>query len=168
MRTPQNRPYWSIRGAIYADYLPAWFDGFSGDRLRILFFEDLAAAPPAIVAETCRWLDIDDDPVSGFRFSVENRTLAFRSKALHRVALLANRPGMLRDRRRLKAPMRAVYRALNMRAAQREMSPEARARLEALFAEPNARLASLLQRRGLRRLPSWLSTPVGPRSRVDR
>jgi len=156
-RTPDNRPYWSIRGAVYADYLPAWFERFADDRLRVQYFEDIVADPPGVVAETCRWLGLDDSGVSGFRFSVENRTLGFRNKTLHRVALIANRQGLLRERRRLKAPLRALYQALNMGSQQEKMSDDARARLKAIFAEPNQRLASLLAGRGYRRLPSWLA-----------
>ncbi len=167
MRTPDNRPYWSIRGAIYADYLPVWLDSFAEDRLRILFFEQVVASPPDAVAETCRWLGLDEGCVAGFSFSVENRTLAFRSKALQRVALIANRQGLLRDRRRLKAPFRAVYQALNMHAERDEMPRETRARLEALFAEPNARLADLLGDRGYRRLPAWLPATGGRAVQIE-
>jgi hypothetical protein len=152
-----DRPYWSVRGGVYADYLPAWLDAFGDDRLRIVFFERFARDAPGTVRDLCAWLGVDTAAVDSFDFSVENRSGGFRSGALHRVALAANREGgPLRNRRRLKGPLRSVYQALNGRSRRDRMPAEARAHLDELFAPSNAAVASMLAERGYTDLPPWL------------
>jgi hypothetical protein len=155
-RTEANRPYWSIRGGVYADFLPDWLNAFDDGHLRILFFEDLVESSAALIVDVCRWLGIDESCVASFNFTVENRSASYRSRFLHRLAVMANREGRLRDRRRLKAPLRRVYQAVNLRSGKEYMPPEIRLHLQELFQEPNARLEALLTSRGYTDLPSWL------------
>ncbi len=154
-----NRLYWTIQGGFYAEYLGEWVEAF-GDGLRVVFFEHLVVQPEMVVRDLCRWLGIDDGAAAGFTYSVENRTVQYRSKLLQRVALAANSERLLGGRRRLKDPLRRLYYALNRSPQDGRMSAEARRELEELFAPGNAALAEELRRLGYRDLPEWLRGAV--------
>jgi hypothetical protein len=155
-RTPETQAFYTLAGGAYADLARDWLDAF-GDDIRVWFFEDMVADPSAFVAEVCRWLGIDAAPARVIDYTVENRTAEVRSRAMQRVALAANAEGgLLRNRRRLKAPLRAIYYAINRGSRRERMSPETRRGLEQTFAGPNAALAAELRRRGYRDLPGWL------------
>ena len=160
------RAYWSIRGGVYADFLPVWFDSFSDERLRILFFEPFVRDVAGSVRDLCTWLDIDTSCVDSFTLSAENRSGGYRSRLLHRVALAANREGALRNRRRLKGPLRRVYQAVNGKMPGDRMPPAARARLEEMFAPSNAVVSALLSERGYTDLPEWLRRVSPPSERT--
>jgi hypothetical protein len=162
-RMRENRPYWSMRGGVYVDYLPDWLEAFANDRLLILFFEDLRADPVSVIGKVCRWLQIDDSHVPSFDYTVENQSAPYRSRALQRVALLANREGMLRNRPSLKKPLRRLYRSINRASDEPRMPPAIREQLENVFRYPNARLAGALLARGYLDLPPWLSDVSPPR-----
>jgi Sulfotransferase domain len=158
--TLENRAYWTISGEFYLDHLRTWLEAF-GDDLRIVFFEALADNPAGVVRDICRWLRIDDSIVESFSYTVENQTVANRSRILHRIALAANREGLLRDRRRLKAPLRRAYYRVNRMPQRETMSDETRRQLEQTFAAANSSLAKELRRRGYDDLPDWLQTTTG-------
>jgi hypothetical protein len=159
LRPRTDRAYWSIRGGIYADFLPVWLDSFSEERLRIVFFERFVRDVAGSVRELCAWLDIDTSCVDSFTLSAENKSSGYRSRLLHRAALAANRDGALRNRRRLKGPLRRVYQAVNGKTQRDQMPAAARTRLENLFAPSNAAVASQLLKRGYTDLPVWLRAP---------
>jgi sulfotransferase family protein len=154
--TLQNRAYWTLSGEFYVEHLRVWLDAFDRD-LKIVFFEALADDPVGVVRDICGWLQIDDQIVESFSFTVENQTVENRSRILHRIALSANREGLLRDRRRLKAPLRRAYYRFNRMPQRERMSEETKRRLEEGFATPNASLAQELRGRGYEDLPAWLN-----------
>jgi hypothetical protein len=155
-RPERQRAFWSIRGGVYADYLPAWLEGFADDRLRVVFFDDFARDAAATVRDLCAWLEIDTACVDRFDFSVENRSTGYRNGLLHRLALAANTERLLRNQRRLKAPLRRVYETINGKQRRERMPTAARADLEELFAPSNAVVAAMLAERGYTNLPPWL------------
>jgi Sulfotransferase domain len=154
-----NQPFWGIGGGCYAEWYDAWADLF-GDRLRVVFFEDLRRDPREVVTSLCRWLGLDLAPVDGFMFPVENKTEQYRSKGLQRAALELNRRSEIFFRRHatLKRALRAAYYTANRPPERDRMSAEARTRLDAFYAPLNEELALRLARRGLSLPPSW----VGP------
>jgi sulfotransferase family protein len=162
-RRKRAREYWSIRGGMYADYLPDWLEGFPSDRLRIEFLESFAPDPAGTIRGLCSWLGIDTSCVDAFDLSVENRSVTYRSRLLHRFALTLNRR-LLRDRRRLKAPLRRVYQAINASRRPEIMPSEAREHLVELFAPSNARIRQLLLGRGHTGLPRWLAEAAPSRN----
>jgi hypothetical protein len=153
----ENRLYWTIQGGFYEEYLDPWLEGF-GDRFRLVFFEQMVADPAGTVRSLVSWLGLEQDPVEGFTYSVENRTVQVRSAFLQRIALLFNREDVLGRRRRIKAPLRRAYYALNRRAEPEGMRPETRRSLEQLFAPGNAALAHRLAALDYTDLPGWLSS----------
>jgi Sulfotransferase family len=154
--TLANRAYWTLSGSLYAEHVRGWIDAFGSD-LRIVFFERLRSSAPELIGELCRWLGIDDRPAASFNYTVENETVANRSRILHRIALAANGEGILRDRRRLKAPLRKAYYVLNRERRTERISPATRARLVETFGAANATLAAELRDAGYDDLPDWLT-----------
>ena len=151
-----NRLYWTIQGGFYGEFLEPWVQGFGKD-LRIVFFEDLAASPQEVTRRTCAWLGLDGSAADGITYSVENRTIQYRSKLMQKAALAANKEGRLGGHRRLKEPLRKLYYAMNRKPERDGMSPAMRRELEDLFAPGNAALAGQLRRLGYHDLPAWLA-----------
>ena len=117
----ENRLYWTIQGGFYVEYLEPWVEGF-GDDLRVVFFEEMAADPHGVTRDIATWLGLDPAAADGVTYSVENRTIQFRSKLLQRAALAANKEGRLGNRRRLKEPLRKLYYRVNRRPEAERMS----------------------------------------------
>jgi len=152
---PDNVRYWTIEGSFYAEHLDPWIEVFGAD-LRIVFSEQLRAAPVAVVGDLFDWLGIERAAADRITYTVENETIAYRSAWLQRLALLANDERFLGSRRRLKEPLRRIYHAVNRRRAPEQMSPVTRRRLDELFASGNEALARRLTELGYRDLPGWL------------
>ena len=152
----ENRLYWTIQGGFYHPYVRSWHDSF-GDDFEVVFFEQLAESPRALVVDICNWLDIDTSPAAAFTYSIENRTALHRSATLQRIALWTNRERLLGNRRRLKEPLRRAYYRLNQRRDVERMSADTRAELDAIFASGNRELFELLSGFGMHDLPSWLT-----------
>lgn len=164
-----NRLYWTIQGGFYAEYLEPWVEGF-GDDLRVVFFERMAADPERTTREIADWLGLDPAGADSIAYTVENRTIQYRSKLLQRVALAANKEGRLGDKRRLKDPLRKLYYAVNRKPEQERIASETRRELEELFHPGNAALATRLRDLGYEDLPAWLAaaSPItDPEGRVS-
>jgi hypothetical protein len=154
-RVGEDADYFTLSGGTYAEIVGEWLDAFEGS-IHVYFFEDMVADPARFTAGVCRWLGIDESVTTTFTYSVENRTEGFRSGTLQRAAIAANREGgLLRNRRRLKAPLRSLYYAINRSRAPETMSADARERLSEWFAPSNEALGTILRARGYDRLPSW-------------
>ena len=151
--TPANRRYRSVATGFYAAHLPAWIDRL-GARLRIVFFEDLAAGPSLVVRELLDWLGLDPAPAAGFDWEPRNVSGTVRSARLERVArrVTDSQP-------QLKRLLGGAYTRLNRGGRSDDALDEpTRQQLEALFAPANAALTAALSRAGYRDLPDWLRT----------
>jgi hypothetical protein len=157
--TPETEKYMAVRGGRYADWLPEWWDVLGRDQLRIVWFEDLVGDDgAAVVRDVATWLGLDAGrlPTAGLRS--ENRTTAYRHARLQRFALWANDTAerWLRRVPGVKRWLRALYFRVNGRPdVTPSVSDATRADLARRFAEPNARLAVLLDDAGIDR-PGWL------------
>jgi hypothetical protein len=159
LRDPANHPWSAFRSGCYADWLPAWRDVF-GDRLHLLFFEDLTAAPEAALREVAAFLAIDPDRFESLELASENRTTAYKRAGFQRVALAVNDrlARFFRRHHHLKERLRALYYRVNGRAATRSAVPDAvRDDLLRRYAEPNERLRAQLESMGVG-LPGWVTT----------
>lgn len=152
--TDANVRTWAIQGSFYVEHLDPWVETFGRD-LRIVFSERLAAAPASVVGDLFGWLGIDRTVAERLSYTVENRTIAYRSAWLQKAALVLNDERLLGSRRRLKEPLRRLYHRINRRPGE-AMRPDTRRRLEELFAPANAALASRLGELGYDDLPGWL------------
>jgi hypothetical protein len=156
-----DRHYRTMAGGFYTAYVRLWLDRF-GDDGRVVFFEQLAADPAAVVRDLCEWLELDAGCVDGFDLSVQNETRHARNFLLHRAAMVANKERFLRSRRRLKAPLRRAYYVVNGSRTRDRIPATTRAYLDSVFAPGNAELAAELAARGYRDVPDWVGAPVAP------
>jgi hypothetical protein len=155
---PANHPWSAFPSGCYADWLPGWQQVF-GDRLQVLFFEQLTVEPEAGLRSVAAFLGIDPDAFSTYELASENRTTAYKRAGFQRLALAVNDrlERFLRRHYRLKERMRSVYYRINGKAAARSALPDdVRAELQRRYHEPNARLAEQLHAMGCTDTPSWL------------
>lgn len=148
-----------VREGFYSDYLPAWFDRF-GDRLKVVFFDDLSKNPHGLTREVCDWLGITSEHYQPADFTVENKTVYYRNKAVHKFILTVNKQleAFWRKNHGLKKQLRAFYYTFNASGRSSEqMDDNSRRLLNDLYAPYNRQLKKLLQDKGYERLPAWLS-----------
>src|ERR1043165_9585000 len=79
-----------IREGFYIEYLPPWFENF-GERLKILLFEDLKKNSSNFMNDLCHWLNLDFAIYSPTAFRIENQTIGYRNKWLHKTLLAVNK-----------------------------------------------------------------------------
>ena len=157
----ENNAYVAYRGGYYHKPLTEWSDAF-GDRLRILFFDDLHRDVVDMLSELMVWLDIDPGPVADFDFDVLNKSVQIRNRTLQQVALRLNKSAksFFRNHHGVKRVLRSTYYAVNKdRTPAPRLDPEMRARLRTEYADSNVAAAELIKERGLAPgpLPPWLS-----------
>ncbi len=157
LQTGANRAHWNATISRYADFLPAWLEGVSRERLKIVFFEDMVADTTRTLTGLCEWLGLATDAVGRWDLEPHNQTTPIRMQLLQRAAHAANHERLLRNRPRIRRPFRAVYFAVNRDRSRSQMRWETRKRLEEEYAEPNRRLYRQLARAGYRELPGWLT-----------
>lgn len=164
LRERDAEAFRTLGTGVYVDILAEWFDVL-GDDLRIVFFEDLAAAPADQTATLCRWLGLDEEPVGGFDFGTRNRTVQPRSQALRRAAYGFNaRAGRwLGQGTGAGRALRRIYGRLNSGSLDERLTDEQRERVASFYAPHTARLVHLLDARGVGDRPAWCrtATPVG-------
>ena len=155
----ENEKWFGFRGGWYVDFLPAWRDAF-GDKLHVVFFENLMAEPKTVLGDVARFLGIDPERFSDDALSSENRTTGFKNRGFQRFALAFNNrfERFLRRHYKLKDRLRAAYYRLNGRKGKAQVPEAVKEQLRERYREPNARLAEQLRGMDVTRLPSWLTT----------
>lgn len=148
-----------IREGFYIDYLPAWFDLY-GKNLKILFFEDLKKDAAGFMKELCNWLDLDYKVYKPEDFVIENQTIAYKNRWMHKTMLGINKKfeSFWRKNVGLKRTLRGLYKKVNASAGGREkMDTGERRFLDELYQPYNKRLAEFLRGKGIAQLPDWLN-----------
>jgi hypothetical protein len=160
-RTREHNAYWALSSGFYSDYIPDWFEAF-GSAFRVVFFEDLVESPGAVVERLCGWLGLDEAPARHFDYSPENQTVLYRSRTFQRMALALNHRAerFLRRHPAVKYRLRRLYYSVNRADDGTGFGPDARHRLDAVYAASNAKLAAQLSALGYTELPPWLRVPV--------
>lgn len=156
VRDPGSANYRALAVGVYADFLPAWYDGLGPD-LRVVFFDDLRE-PSQLLRSLCEWLGLDPEPVAGFDLTARNATYQPRSHALRRAALAVD--GRLsrwgREDAVLRRRLRTGYHRLNRGGRQDFVSAADAAELAAFYAPTLGRLRALLEEHGQRDVPPWI------------
>ncbi len=157
----ENHAWSGLGTGIYHRWLPAWTAAF-GDRLRIVWFDDLAADPQAVVESLCAWVGVDVAPAAGFSYEIENKTRSFRSGGLQKAALAANRwtKYFWERNQGLKKLVRKAYFVVNKADDGKVLPAQAKARLDAFYAPHNATLLAQLPDEARASAPAWLTRPV--------
>lgn len=156
----KNNTYWGIEGGFYAKYLGAWFDAFSQENIKIIFFDQLIKDSHTVLLELCSWLGLEaDNFLALLDLSVENKTTNYKVKAIHRIALKINwkMEEFWRSHHQLKKILRNIYYFINGTAYQEEISEDTRLYLDDLFKPYNLNLAKILQKNGYDNIPNWLN-----------
>lgn len=155
---PANERYFAVGGSRYADFLPGWLEVFGPERIRIVDFDDLTRDPGKVLRDVATWTGIDPLLLPVDALSSENRTMAYKSRRMQRVALSVNDrfERILRRYPGVKRRMRGVYLKLNGQAPGGRISDEVREELAARFREPNQILADQLRGAGFS-LPGWVA-----------
>lgn len=157
----ENDRYWGVEGGYYANYLADWIEEF-GDSLKVLFFDDLKKDTKSFLIETCRWLEIDDTVVKTLDFSVQNRSVGYRSAKLQKIALSINNKAekFWRANQGIKNFLRQRYYALNGQSHRSTVDERTLLDLRALYRPYNERLAKQLTAHGYHHLPKWLQPDI--------
>jgi Sulfotransferase domain len=142
---------------FYANYIPLWLDAFGRD-LRVIFNEDLARDPAAVLDGVARWLEIDATAVADLNLAPRNKTHHPRSTRLARVAYSVKRSA---EQMRLlpssvRGPLRRAYVRANSGVPPEEMAPHVRERVQAIYRDSTKQTARALAAHGYRDLPAWL------------
>ena len=161
----ENNAYVAYSGGFYEEPLTEWADAL-GDRLRVLFFDDLHRDVVAMLTDLLEWLDLDTAPVADFDFDVLNKSVQIRNRQMQWVALRVNEvaKSFFRRHHTVKRVLRSGYYAVNRdRSPSPRLDPEMRAQLRTTYAASNAATAKLIRERGLAAgpLPAWLDDLEG-------
>jgi hypothetical protein len=156
-RRHENRSFTGLVDGCYANWLEDWFAEM-GDRLKVIYFDDLSSDASATVTEICSWLGLDGGVVDQFDLAVENKTEKVRSHTVQQAALAVNRraEGFFRRHPTMKRRLRAVYYQANREPAELTVSATAARRMAEFYQPCDARLASVVETMGLAR-PPWLA-----------
>jgi hypothetical protein len=157
--TDELNPGYELIEGCYANYLKAWFDVFGNDKIRVLFFDNLANSPHSVLVETCKFLGLDDNHFFGKDFEIENQSVSYRSKLLQSLAVKAfvTIETIIRKNYWLKKMLRNIYYAANAKKSDESMSSQTSEMLNAIYTVHNKELAALLRSYGYADLPTWLT-----------
>jgi hypothetical protein len=150
-----------IREGIYINYLPPWQSIF-GAEFKIVFFDDLKRDPYSLTCALCRWLGLDAEILACDDFGVENRTLQYRFKTLHRRVkdFYMKNEAFWRRHHRLKQYLRGIYNQFNADAnpGLQTIDEAAVSRLRSFYRPHNLKLKAFLEANGYSVTPAWLNT----------
>lgn len=147
-----------VREGFYSDYLSPWFEKYGND-LKIVFFDDLKTRPMELTKEICEWLGISTDVFTPSDFTVENKTVYYKNKSVHKLILTVNKKleSFWRRNHGLKKKLRSFYYVFNANKSSGEtIDARTLKLLNELYSPYNVQLLKMLQQHGYKNLPSWL------------
>lgn len=148
-----------IREGFYIDYLSDWHNAFK-DNLKIIFFDDFKQHPEHVCKLIFDWLKIDSNEVQ-IDYKIENKTLAFKNKQSHNLALIVNQylEKTFNQNQKLKSVLRKIYQFINTSKAKIEISEDCIELLNATYLKKNIELGDYLIRHNIVKeseLPEWI------------
>lgn len=149
--------YQGLSIGFYANYLGSWLRAFP-DSVKVIFTDDLFSDPRSVVADICRWLEIDPDVVSSFDHEARNTTRHARSLTLSRFVWSAKEwaDRFLHRAPPLRDALRRTYLRTNTGQLDEKLDAPTADRLHQIYAASNQEVAVLLRAHGYERLPDWL------------
>lgn len=147
-----------VREGFYSDYLQPWFDRY-GNNLKIVFFDDLKENPKSLTFDVAQWLELDTAEFRDSDFTVENKTVYYKNKSIHKVILGINKKmeAFWRRNHGLKKKLRSIYYSFNAdNSSNEKMDENTKQLLRELYEPYNRELKGMLKKNGYRQLPSWL------------
>lgn len=145
-------------GGFYLEPVQEWMHVF-GDRMRVVFFDDLQRDAALFMSELADWLGIDASYFRGKSLKVENASHAARAKGVHRLAQWFNQQIEPLGERypRAMRTVRQGYLKVNTRQPERGLSADLVKSLFEDYHAANLALGRFLGERGYVEVPSWLS-----------
>lgn len=155
--SPEYDVYGAVGGSYYDEYLQPWIETF-GDKLKIVFLEDLKANQNAFLIDLGEWLGLDTQLFPFNEMVIENKSMGFRNANLQKIALTVNSVAetFWRNNPQLKKQLRVLYYKLNGAEFAKEIPEAVQTQLQALFKTHNERFAKMLLAAGYTNLPAWL------------
>lgn len=154
----ENQIYTGVYLGLYHRFLEPWLQRF-GDDIKIVYFDDLKQDSRMFMKDICNWLEIDDEFYDTFEFDVKNKSLNYKNRGLHRIAVAANNAGQRfwRNNPHFKKRILNVYYRMNGASFRKnEIDADTVAMIRKYYQEPNMKLAGMLQNYGYTNLPKWL------------
>lgn len=149
-----------IREGIYIDYIKPWQRVFE-DNLKVVFFEDLKRSAFDLTTDVCEWLELDTCCFEKGEFTVENRTLQYRYRRLHRYVKDAymKSEAFWRRNHKLKQRLRNVYNMFNADAGRKLQTVDQASvsTLRAMYEPHNKELKLFLEAHNYKSLPTWMN-----------
>jgi len=154
----ENDMYWGIEGGFYANYLPDWFEVFDKN-IKVVFFDELKTDSKSLLENLCQWLEIDATVYRKAELGVENKSVAYKNRAIQQLALAINTrlESFWRSHPKLKANLRDFYYIVNGSSHRETMTVETRRYLESVYSFSNRQLREQLESRGYTNLPAWIA-----------
>jgi len=158
LRKRENNPWFGLEGGKYADHLLPWVEAF-GDRLKVVFSDDLCADPRGVLRELCVFAGVDSELAGRIELTLENKGTGYRNAGVQRLALSLNRVGekFWRSHPRIKRTLRRAYYTLNGKAIKADGDGELIQELQQFYRPYNEAFADQLRGQGYTRLPGWLT-----------
>lgn len=147
---------------IYHLHMEEWFRVF-GDRLQLLFFDDLKKDTGKFVKNLAQWIGIDPQFYDDYNFEVRNQSQEFKNSLLQRVAVQLNSSGKRFWRRHPESKQRLMklYYFINGKPSSKPGSDDETIHWLHTFYRPhNRELRKILLAHHITSLPGWLRDPV--------
>jgi len=150
--------YSGVMCGFYSDYINDWFETFGDENIKILFFDYLKSDTRSFLREACQWLDIDANFYDTTQFTVENKSVDYKNKALHKFARGFNKrfERFFRKYPVIKQKVRNTYFKINSRELRETITEEDKTYLADLYEKSKQNLSLKLKEKGYNDLPNWL------------
>ncbi len=148
----------AIQESLYAPSLTEWFEVFSVENIKVIFFEHLKQSPCKVMNELCAWLEIDGAKISDEVLKPENTGGTYRFRWFRNLFLWArkNQEKLLLTNKRLNKFLKNIEQRFNKTSRANKMSEADKIYLEQLFKPYNQQLLQLLSAKGYSEFPQWV------------
>ncbi|MBL0339644.1 MAG: sulfotransferase domain-containing protein [Bacteroidetes bacterium] len=153
----ENQVYTGISLGLYHNFLEPWLHLY-GSNCKIVFFDDLKKNTGGFMKDIAKWLEIDERFYDDFEFDVKNKSLNYKNRMLHRIAVSANNAGqrLWRNNPDFKKKILGLYYKFNGTVFENKDSDTIKF-LRNYFKPHNEQLQKILIAHGIENLPDWLN-----------
>ena len=145
----------AVREGVYVNVLEPWIKAY-GDRLKIIFFEDVKRDTKNCIEDISDWLEIDKTFYADFDFQISNKTRKVKSKSMQRIARGINLgfEPILRKNPGLKQKISKIYQRFNTSNEAILIDEDFKLQISAFYKPYNIALGQLLDKYNLNHA-SW-------------
>jgi hypothetical protein len=154
----ENQIYTGISLGLYHQFLEPWLQLY-GSNLKLVFFDDLKKDTRTFMRDLAQWLEVDGKFFDEFKFDIKNKSLNYKNRFLHRLAVSANTAGQRfwRNNPDMKKKILGYYYKFNGSAFEKgDSDAETIYLLRTYFKPHNEQLRKLLLKYRIYNLPEWL------------